>query len=179
MSELLEAERQRTVRAGHQWSVVMLDIDHFKQVNDLHGHAGGDAVLRAVARTAQAAIRGSDTLARWGGEEFVVLLRDTGVDAARDVAERLRADLAALALPIGVADWHVTISGGDPARGGRGRGRHPVTRRQCPVRGQGRGPQPRTPRRRRLTARPDSAGFIRPGRRPLHRQPPGPGVCGG
>lgn len=112
MTELLEAERQRTVRAGHQWSVAMFDIDHFKQVNDLHGHAGGDAVLRAVARTAQAAIRGSDTLARWGGEEFVVLLRDTGIDAARDVAERLRADLAALAVRIGAADWHITVSAG-------------------------------------------------------------------
>jgi diguanylate cyclase len=112
MSDLLEAERQRTQRAGHRWSVIVLDIDHFKQVNDLHGHAGGDAVLRAVARTAQAAIRGSDALARWGGEEFVVLLRDTAIDAAGEVAERLRSDLAALAVRIGAADWRITVSAG-------------------------------------------------------------------
>ena len=78
--------------------MVALDIDHFKQVNDGHGHAAGDAALQAVARTCQSLLRTGDTFARLGGEEFVVLLPSTDLGAAVKLAERLRASIAAIEL---------------------------------------------------------------------------------
>jgi len=74
---------------------LVLDVDHFKQVNDQHGHAAGDAALRHVAALLQTLLRRSDVLARTGGEEFVVLMPETGRDAAAQVAERMRAALQA------------------------------------------------------------------------------------
>lgn len=71
-------------------SLVMLDIDHFKKVNDNNGHQAGDEVLQHFARTVQGAIRPSDFLARYGGEEFTLVLRGAGIDAAAAVAERVR-----------------------------------------------------------------------------------------
>jgi two-component system cell cycle response regulator len=68
----------------------MLDIDYFKRVNDTHGHAAGDAVLRDVAGRIQRHVRGFDLVARYGGEEFVVVMPDTGLPVATMVAERLR-----------------------------------------------------------------------------------------
>lgn len=115
-----ERELRRAARYGHALSALMLDIDHFKRVNDNHGHAAGDAVLRAVADTAAATLREQDVLGRIGGEEFAVLLPETGGDMARLAAERLRAAVAerpvevvaariAVTASIGVATWH----GGD------------------------------------------------------------------
>jgi len=72
-------------------AVLMLDVDHFKRVNDEHGHPAGDAVLVTVAHTLRGAIRPTDHLARYGGEEFAVILPETGPRAAQGVAERLRA----------------------------------------------------------------------------------------
>jgi diguanylate cyclase (GGDEF)-like protein/PAS domain S-box-containing protein len=72
-------------------SAVMLDIDHFKQINDRYGHAIGDRVLERVARTCQDALRKSDAIGRYGGEEFIILLPDTGRERAIQIAERLRA----------------------------------------------------------------------------------------
>lgn len=74
--------------------IAMIDIDHFKSVNDRFGHAAGDALLRAVGQRLERGLRHSDLAARWGGEEFVVLLPDTQLDEARLVMERLRANVA-------------------------------------------------------------------------------------
>ena len=82
----------------------MIDIDKFKVLNDTYGHAAGDEVLRAVAAAIVSAVREDDVPARFGGEEFVVLLRNPGLDVAFEVGERVRAavahlDLGALAIP--------------------------------------------------------------------------------
>jgi diguanylate cyclase len=88
------------VRAGAgQLAVIMVDLDHFKQVNDRYGHAGGDAVLRHAARVLQAQLRAQALLARFGGEEFVALVPVQSLPLARRVAERMRQSLEAAA-------WH-------------------------------------------------------------------------
>jgi diguanylate cyclase (GGDEF)-like protein len=95
MQELLQEERERSLRAGHPWCVALVDIDHFKQVNDSLGHAAGDEVLRGLAHAGRGQIRKSDVLARWGGEEFVLLLKDAELGAARAAVERWRQAVAA------------------------------------------------------------------------------------
>jgi diguanylate cyclase len=91
----LEAEWQRAKRTLQPASLVMLDIDHFKQVNDMHGHPAGDAALRLFAATIKSTIREIDTAARYGGEEFLILLPNTGAQGAYVFAERLRERIAA------------------------------------------------------------------------------------
>jgi diguanylate cyclase (GGDEF)-like protein/PAS domain S-box-containing protein len=88
-------ERSRSERSGTPLSLVLFDIDHFKRVNDDHGHAVGDEVLRSVAQAMSALARVTDVLARWGGEEFVALLPGS-LDGARSYAERTRAAVASL-----------------------------------------------------------------------------------
>jgi diguanylate cyclase (GGDEF)-like protein len=88
--ERLESDTARARRTGLPVSLVMIDLDHFKRVNDTWGHQGGDAVLREVARRLQASARRGDLSARVGGEELAWLLPETGLAAARDAAERLR-----------------------------------------------------------------------------------------
>jgi two-component system cell cycle response regulator len=85
-------ERDVSLAQRHEWplSFLLLDIDHFQQVNDQHGHAAGDEVLASVARTLAQTVRKSDLVARWGGEEFVVALTHTSASGARVMAERLR-----------------------------------------------------------------------------------------
>lgn len=73
---LLNAEKNRSSRMGHQFFIALLDIDHFKRVNDVHGHGVGDEVLRVMANNLTAGIRDLDVVARWGGEEFLVLFPD-------------------------------------------------------------------------------------------------------
>jgi len=98
-------------RHGHPLSIAILDLDHFKRVNDTHGHKTGDDVLVATTRAMAAHLRAEDQLGRLGGEEFLVLLPDTDAAAARHVAEKLRADVATAPAPvpvtvsIGVAGW--------------------------------------------------------------------------
>jgi len=92
--EVLEREMARAVRYGDVLSVVMIDLDEFKQVNDDHGHPAGDAVLCDVARMLRPGLRDGDVLARYGGDEFCVLLPNTDAEAARGVAERLRLHVA-------------------------------------------------------------------------------------
>jgi len=94
MEELAEMEQRRAIRSGSPPCLCLVDIDHFKRINDHHGHAAGDEVLRLFARHAAASIRETDVLARWGGEEFLVLLPDTRPDEARMGFERLRRLLA-------------------------------------------------------------------------------------
>lgn len=76
-------------------AALLVDIDYFKRVNDEHGHAAGDAVLRRVAEGLQRSVRAEDVVARWGGDEFLVLLPNTGIEAAVALAERLRTGVAA------------------------------------------------------------------------------------
>lgn len=87
------------IRHTHPTSVMLLDIDLFKQVNDAYGHAHGDEVLKATAAILRQSIRLGDILARWGGEEFIVFLPETGRDEAMMLAERLRAAIAAMRVP--------------------------------------------------------------------------------
>ncbi len=82
-------ELARAQRHGHAVSLLMIDLDHFKAINDQHGHAGGDEVLRSFVRTARTVMRQSDVFGRVGGEEFAALLPHTGRDGARAIAERL------------------------------------------------------------------------------------------
>jgi diguanylate cyclase (GGDEF)-like protein len=90
MQELLENERMRLERSEQDWCVALIDLDHFKAVNDAHGHAIGDEVLRALSRHAHTLIRRTDVLARWGGEEFVLLLPNTPLGMAVTSLDRLR-----------------------------------------------------------------------------------------
>jgi diguanylate cyclase (GGDEF)-like protein len=92
----LAEELRRAHRYGDPFSLVLLDIDHFKQVNDQHGHLTGDVVLIEVARSIQRAVRDTDLVARHGGEEFAVLLPRTQLAGALTVAERVRAELHSL-----------------------------------------------------------------------------------
>lgn len=90
-AERLDAEVLRARRLGAPLSVLMLDLDHFKRVNDRWGHADGDLVLVAVARTLRDQLRGIDLAVRFGGEEFLAILPDTSSQSVMDVAERIRA----------------------------------------------------------------------------------------
>lgn len=86
-------------------TLLFFDIDHFKAINDMHGHAAGDAVLRELAGVARAALREGDHVGRWGGEEFVAILRGTAPEEAPTVAERLRAAVAAHRFGVGAGLW--------------------------------------------------------------------------
>lgn len=90
MMEALAAEQGRAGRSREPLAVLMCDVDHFKVVNDTYGHAVGDEVLRTLARTLHDALRRYDQCARWGGEEFLVLLPGTDLQGAQEVAEKLR-----------------------------------------------------------------------------------------
>ena len=87
-------EIARAVRYNHPLSILMLDIDHFKQVNDTYGHSAGDAVLKSFARILQQAVRETDSIARYGGEEFVIILPETSTTVAMELAERMRLRVA-------------------------------------------------------------------------------------
>lgn len=113
-----EEERMRASRYGLLLSVLVLDVDHFKSVNDTHGHAIGDEVLVGVARVLRETTRTVDLVARFGGEEFVVLLPETGLEGAAGIGERIRA--AVETREMGAGRLRVTVSvgaasGHDPA----------------------------------------------------------------
>jgi len=91
--QVLDSELRRARRSHGAFSLVMLDLDHFKTINDRFGHLCGDAVLAHVGQRMKAVLRGSDTKCRYGGEEFLILLPDTPLPGARRVAEMLRKDL--------------------------------------------------------------------------------------
>lgn len=108
-------EVERSLRYGHPLSLLMIDLDRFKELNDTYGHLMGDKLLKLVADTITSCVRGSDIVGRYGGDEFVVILPDTKLDEARAVAEKLRAavrghqawdlspDRLALSISVGVA----------------------------------------------------------------------------
>ena len=108
VEEILAAEISRAQRFAHQLAIVLLDLDRFKDINDSFGHAAGDVMLRAVSRLLTSLGRQGDTVARWGGEEFVVVLPETDLAGARRFAERLRRTIEAHA----VGDMHTSASCG-------------------------------------------------------------------
>lgn len=87
-------------RKKRSFSILMIDLDHFKSINDRYGHSVGDAALVAAVQSMQDSIRGSDVLARWGGEEFAALLPNANLEAAHVVAERLRANVERVEMPV-------------------------------------------------------------------------------
>lgn len=97
---VLAREIDIVARSGNPALLLALDIDHFKQVNDTHGHMAGDTVLQAVAHCIASCVRPQDTVARIGGEEFAVVLPDCQVSYGEAVAERIRQSLASLSIPV-------------------------------------------------------------------------------
>jgi len=95
LEEILAAEISRAQRFRHDLALVLLDLDHFKDINDNFGHAAGDVMLRAVSVLLTSLARQGDTVARWGGEEFVVVLPETDLPGGRRFAERLRRTIEA------------------------------------------------------------------------------------
>jgi len=110
MTERLGQERIRFERTGRTFSLVLGDIDHFKSVNDEYGHACGDDVLTGVSRVYRESIRRQDAVARWGGEEFLILLPETSLEGARVVAEKIRITLEEMTFPAGDLDVSVTMT---------------------------------------------------------------------
>jgi diguanylate cyclase (GGDEF)-like protein len=103
-------EASRYDRYARPLSLLLLDLDHFKAVNDTYGHEGGDAVLRKVADIVRNCVRDVDTAARFGGEELAVLLPETLLASAREVAERIRLTIASTPVPWGDTSIRVTVS---------------------------------------------------------------------
>jgi diguanylate cyclase (GGDEF)-like protein len=116
--DALAREIRRTARVGQPLTVIMLDIDHFKAVNDSIGHVGGDRVLAEVGRRLGAAGRAVDWLGRYGGEEFVAVLAATGGPGGRLAAERFRTAVSALPIGSGRAARSITLSAGIAAYDG-------------------------------------------------------------
>src|SRR5262245_13134323 len=105
----LDREVTRTLRYGHAFTLLMIDIDHFKKLNDTFGHNAGDLAIRSIGKVLQEGTRGIDLAARLGGEEFAVLLVETDQQGGEEVAERLRLAISSMALPFGA---HLTASFG-------------------------------------------------------------------
>ncbi len=114
--EILEQEAERTKRNKKPFSLIMFDLDHFKNVNDHFGHTAGDKVLKKVADTVKGRIRKTDYFARWGGEEFIILLPETSLNNAANLAEELRRQISIMELEnigrvtasFGVAEYRYT-----------------------------------------------------------------------
>jgi diguanylate cyclase (GGDEF)-like protein len=107
---LCELEFQRARRYQHPLAIIMMDVDRFKPVNDTHGHNVGDQVLKTVARSCREQLRNIDLIGRYGGDEFVVLLVETDLEAARGVAERTRQHVAQTPIDTERGQLNVTIS---------------------------------------------------------------------
>jgi len=123
LDEMYNREVERSIRNGDPASLIMIDVDHFKQYNDDHGHQAGDQVLRVIGDTLRIPLRPNDMIARYGGEEFSVLLPNTKIDEALNIAERLRTHiekmdigelnnrhLPAITISLGVACNHASTT---------------------------------------------------------------------
>jgi diguanylate cyclase (GGDEF)-like protein len=109
---LASVECERSQRHNRPLAMLMLDIDHFKSVNDRYGHDVGDAVIREVAAICRRTVRATDIPARLGGEEFGILLPETTSEGAMAYAARLRAEVLQMAIPVHGGHLRVTVSGG-------------------------------------------------------------------
>lgn len=112
MSERIDAELARSLRDHQEMSVVICDVDFFKKINDRFGHDIGDDVLVALADRLKATVRGSDSVGRWGGEEFIILLPNTRIEKAYVLIERIRESIAAEKFVFGQNALDVSISCG-------------------------------------------------------------------
>ena len=112
LDRVLAEERERALRFGHRLALVMVDIDHFKSINDTHGHPTGDAVLREVARRLGNEVRNVDRVARFGGEEFALILVQTDAAAGLDVARRVCAAIEGTPIMAEGRELRVTVSAG-------------------------------------------------------------------
>ena len=110
MLDRMQLEQHRSLRSGSPLLIAQLDIDHFKAVNDTHGHAAGDLVLQSFADTVRRNVRDTDVLARWGGEEFVLLLCDTPAADAVTLMERLRQAVQAMQVPVAQGGQPITVT---------------------------------------------------------------------
>ncbi len=112
LKEKLRLEAARAARVDRPLSFAMLDLDHFKAVNDTHGHASGDRVIKNLARVLQHRLRKTDVIGRWGGEEFAVILPDTPLSVALKVMDDIRIRFAQMPQEMGRQTVHVTLSCG-------------------------------------------------------------------
>ncbi len=110
--EVAREELARANRYGRPLALAMLDLDHFKSINDRHGHRAGDEVLRAIAGLMTRGLRGQDHIGRYGGEEFAVLLPETSLEAAREVLERIRLAIVEMRLGFEGHELSITVSVG-------------------------------------------------------------------
>lgn len=108
--ERLKKEAERFIRYQRPFSIAMLDVDHFKSINDRYGHEIGDGALVELARVLDAEIRDSDLCGRWGGEEFLILLPETGATEATMVMERVRAAIERLTIRVQDESVGMTVS---------------------------------------------------------------------
>jgi diguanylate cyclase (GGDEF)-like protein len=112
LQQVAEEEIARSLRYGQPLSLLLLDLDRFKSLNDRFGHDMGDRALQLSASSFRDSLRSSDRVARWGGEEFLVLLPSTGLAEASLLAQRLRRNIEELTLPSGVEPVRWTVSVG-------------------------------------------------------------------
>lgn len=110
--ELAETEMRRLGRNGRAFGLIMMDVDHFKNINDTRGHAAGDHVLKAMADACVGHLRTVDAVGRLGGEEFAILLPETELPGVRLTADRLRESLGGLEVPINAGAINFTVSAG-------------------------------------------------------------------
>ncbi|HET7664228.1 MAG TPA: diguanylate cyclase [Rhodanobacteraceae bacterium] len=105
-----DIELQRCRRYTHPLSALLVDVDHFKQVNDTHGHAAGDTVLATMVKRCRKQLRTNDIIGRYGGEEFAICLPETSLESAMALAERLRQDIAATEITTPIGSIRITVS---------------------------------------------------------------------
>lgn len=108
--EMLHKELERSHRSGRPAAVLMVDVDHFKRINDVYGHATGDQVLRSVAEVIRRSVRQYDSVGRYGGEEFLIVLPETSPADVETIAERIRAAAASTPILIDGRNVFVTLS---------------------------------------------------------------------
>ena len=114
-NRLLESELDKVKRYGGKLSIIFFDIDHFKQINDTHGHPTGDVILKEITEVVSNSNRSSDVFARYGGEEFIILTASTNIEGAIEHAQRLKQDIEQHRFPIGRVTASFGVTEFDPA----------------------------------------------------------------